>query len=143
MINEEALSFKRGDLVEFTLHLGGGPKKSRGLVLNTAVLFGRGARQLWIVDIDGASPQQESEWLRKKHIVHEEDIIARIPSVMIGTDTLLRENPISFPVQNGGNSVPVETPAITVTIPFPVTPQQEQMISEGNQTGDIRSTVET
>jgi hypothetical protein len=41
MMNEDALVYKRGDLVEFTLHLGGGPKRCRGLVLNTAVLYGR------------------------------------------------------------------------------------------------------
>jgi hypothetical protein len=120
VIDEEALWFKRGELVEFNLHLGGGTKRSRGLVLNTAVLFGRGARQLWIVDIDDASPQQESQWLRKKHIVHEEDIVGCIPSVMIGTDTLLRDNPISFPVHNGKSGL-VDTPAVTVTIPVPVT----------------------
>ena len=54
MINEDALCYKRGDLVEFELTLGGGTKTCRGLVLNTAVLFGRGARQLWILDVDDA-----------------------------------------------------------------------------------------
>ena len=42
MINEDKLWYKRGDLVEFNLNLGGGPKTCKGLVLNTAVLFGRG-----------------------------------------------------------------------------------------------------
>jgi hypothetical protein len=118
VIDEEALWFKRGQLVEFHLHLGGGTKRSRGLVLNTAVLFGRGARQLWIVDIDDASPQQESQWMRKKHLVHEEDIIASIPSVLIGIDTLLRDNPVTFPVDNGNPGL-VETAAFTVTISVP------------------------
>ena len=66
MIDEEALAYKRGDLVEFTLHLGGGPKRCRGLVLNTAVFFGRAARQVWVVDMDNATPQQEAQWTKKK-----------------------------------------------------------------------------
>ena len=84
MINEEALWYQRGDLVEFHLNLGGGSKTCRGLVLNTAVLFGRGARQVWILDMDGATPEQEAHWTKRKHIVHEEDITSRIPSVVIG-----------------------------------------------------------
>lgn len=118
MINEDALWYKRGDLVEFHLNLCGGRKTCRGLVLNTAVLFGRGARQVWILDMDDATPEQEAHWTKKKHIVHEEDIISRIPSVVIGADTLLRDNPISFPVHNGKE--PVETPAVTVTIAVPL-----------------------
>jgi hypothetical protein len=55
MISEDALWYKRGELVEFKLSLGGGAKRCRGLVLNTAVLFGRGARQIWIVDMDDAT----------------------------------------------------------------------------------------
>ena len=101
MIDENALWYKRGDLVEFDLRLGGGPKRCRGLVLNTAVLFGRGARQLWILDMDDATPELEKLWTKKKHIVHEEDIISSIPSTVIGGDTLLRDNPVSFPVQDG------------------------------------------
>src|SRR5579864_2377581 len=101
MINEEALWYKRGDLVEFKLTLGGGPKTCRGLVLNTAVLFGRGARQLWILDMDDATPDLNSHWTNKKHIVHEEDILCILPSVVIGGDTILRDNPISYPVHNG------------------------------------------
>ncbi len=119
MINEDALSYKRGDLVEFRLQLGGGPKRCRGLVLNTAVLFGRGARQIWILDMDDATPEQEDQWTKKKHIVHEEDIVALIPSVVIGGDTLLRDNPISFPVHDGKAGL-VETPAVSVTIAVPV-----------------------
>jgi hypothetical protein len=80
MIDEDALWYKRGDLVEFNLHLGGGTKRCRGLVLNTAVLFGRGARQLWILDMDDASPELEAQWTKKKHLVHEEDIISRVSS---------------------------------------------------------------
>jgi hypothetical protein len=118
MIKEDALWYQRGDLVEFQLQLGGGTKTSRGLVLNTAVLYGRGARQVWILDMDGATPEQEAYWTKKKHIVHEEDIRSRIPSVVIGADTLLRDNPISFPVHNGKEAV--EMPAVTVTIAVPV-----------------------
>jgi hypothetical protein len=118
MINEEALVYKRGDLVEFTLHLGGGPKRCRGLVLNTAVLFGRAARQVWIVDIDNATPEQDAHWARKKHIVPEVEISCLVPSVLIGRDTLLRDNPISYPVQNGRDVE--EIPAVTVSIALPV-----------------------
>jgi hypothetical protein len=76
MINEDALVYKRGDLVEFTLHLGGGQKRCRGLVLNTAVLHGRAARQVWIVDMDDAtaharSPmdQEKTHYFRKGNLV--------------------------------------------------------------------------
>jgi len=65
MINEEALVYQRGDLVEFTLHLGGGPKRCRGLVLNTAVLCGSAARQVWILDMDDATPSRKSNGLRR------------------------------------------------------------------------------
>jgi hypothetical protein len=119
MIDENALWYKRGDLVEFNLRLGGGPKRCRGLVLNTAVLFGRGARQLWILDMDDATPELEASWTRKKHIVHEEDIIASIPSTVIGGDTLLRDNPVCFPVQDGKAGL-VERPAIVVTVASPL-----------------------
>lgn len=118
MINEDALSYKRGDLVEFKLNLGGGPKKCRGLVLNTAVLFGRGARQIWILDMDDATPEQQAHWTNKKHIVHEEDIISALPSVFIGADTILRDNPISYPVQDGKRGL-WDIPAVTVTIAVP------------------------
>ena len=63
-------------------------------MLNTAVLFGRGARQLWILDMDDPTPELVAQWTNKKHIVHEEDIVASIPSVPIGIDTLLRDNPM-------------------------------------------------
>lgn len=118
MIDENALSYKRGDLVEFQLRLGGGPKRCRGLVLNTAVLFGRAARQLWILDMDDPTPQLEAAWTKRKHIVHEEEIIALIPSTVIGGDTLLRDNPVSYPVQNGRETV--EILAVTLSIAFPV-----------------------
>lgn len=118
MINEDALSYKRGDLVEFKLHLGAGPKRCRGLVLNTAVLFGRAARQVWIIDMDDATPAQESHWTKKKHIIPEGEIIALLPSVLIGRDTLLRDNPVCFPVQNGKGVI--ETPAVSVNVALPV-----------------------
>jgi hypothetical protein len=118
MINEDALAYRRGTLVEFHLSLGGGAKKCRGLVLNTAVLYGRGARQLWILDMDDGTPELQALWTRKKHVVHEEDIVAAIPAVVIGAETLLRDNPICFPVDNGPPGL-VEIPAVTVTIPVP------------------------
>jgi len=40
--------------------------------------MGRGARQLWIVDMDDATPEQKNQWTNKKHIVHEEDIISKL-----------------------------------------------------------------
>lgn len=135
MINEEALVYKRGDLVEFTLNLGGGPKRCRGLVLNTAVLFGRAARQVWIVDMEGATPQQEAQWTKKKHIVPEGEISCLIPSVLIGRDTLLRDNPVCYPVQNDKDVL--EIPAVTVSIAMPVPPLLEnkpQETEEGNAT---------
>ena len=132
MIDEEALWYKRGDLVEFKLNLGGGPKRCRGLVLNTAVLFGRGARQMWILDMDDATPSQQAQWTNKKHIVHEEDIIAAIPSVVIGADTILRDNPVSYPVDDGTRGLR-DTPAVTVTIHVP-TPVTEPAKTELDQT---------
>lgn len=117
MIDESTLSGKRGELVEFQLCLGGGSKKCRGLILNTAVLCGRGARQLWILDMDDATPELERLWTKKKHIVHEEDIIARIPSTLIGGETLLRDNPVCFVVQNDAGVI--ETPAIEVMVALP------------------------
>ena len=118
MTNEDALWYKRGDLVEFALILGGGPKTCRGLVLNTAVLFGRGARQIWILDMDDATPELQSQWVNKKHIVHEEDIISRLPQVVIGADTILRDNPVTYPVHDMQRGLH-EIPAVTVTIPVP------------------------
>lgn len=129
MIDERALSYKRGDLVEFQLRLGGGPKKCRGLILNTAVLYGRAARQLWILDMDDPTPQLEAAWTKRKHIVHEEDIIAHIPSTVIGGDTLLRDNPVCFLVQNGREIV--EIPAVTVNVALPV---QHPVVRESDGT---------
>lgn len=123
MIYEDALSYKRGDLVEFKLNLGGGPKHCRGLVVNTAVLFGRGARQIWILEMDGATPEEEAQWINRKHIVSELDIAALIPRVVIGADTILRDNPVSFPVHDPKLGV-VEIPAITATVAVP-TPSKE------------------
>jgi hypothetical protein len=60
----------------------------------------RAARQVWVVDMDDATPQQEAHWTTKKLIVPERDIVCLISSVLIGRDTLLRDNPICFPVQN-------------------------------------------
>jgi len=118
MINEDALWYKRGDFVEFDLKLGGGPKRCRGLVVNTAVLFGRGARQIWIVDMDDATPEQQKVWTNRKHIIHEEDILSRMSSVLIVGDTILRDNPICYPVHDGTDGFR-EIPAVTVTIAVP------------------------
>lgn len=122
MINEEALWYKRGDLVEFKLQLAGGAKTCRGLVLNTAVLFGRGARQVWILDMDGASSEQAAHWINKKHILHEEEITGAVPRVVIGADTILRDNPVSFPVHDAKRGV-TDTPAVTLTVAVPLSPE--------------------
>ena len=122
-MNEDALWYKRGDLVEFMLNLGGGQKICRGLVLNTAVLFGRGARQIWILDMDGATPEQQLQWTNKKHIVHEEDIMSKLPTVVIGADTILRDNPVSYPVHDAKRG-PHEIPAVTVTIAVPISTRE-------------------
>ena len=50
--------------------------------------------------MDGATPQQEAQSTKKKHIVPEGEISGLIPTVLIGRDTLLRDNPICYPVQN-------------------------------------------
>ena len=79
MIDETQLSYQRGTLVEFRLTLGGGPKRCRGLILNTAVLMGKAARQVWILDMDDPTPQLEAQWTKKKFIVPEGDILCIIP----------------------------------------------------------------
>jgi hypothetical protein len=119
VINENELWYQRGTLVEFKLNLGGGPKTCRGLVLNTAVMTGRGAREVWKLDMDNASPEQQNQWTNKKHIVHEEDIMATIPQTVIGADTILRDNPISYPVMDLKRGT-WDTPAVSITIAVPV-----------------------
>jgi hypothetical protein len=131
MIKEDALAFGRGELVDFVLHLGGGKKRCRGLVLNTAVLFGRAARQIWIVDMDNPTPQQQAHWTNRKHIVYEEDIVSIISSVLIGRDTLLRDNPICYPVQDAMSGL-VASPALTVTVAIPA---PEKIPSPADETG--------
>lgn len=118
MIDESQLSYPRGTLVEFRLHLGGGAKTCRGLVLNTAVLMGKGARQVWILDMDDSTHALEAQWTKKKFIVPENDLLCIIPNTVIGGETLLRDNPVSYPVRDMNGER--ETPAIEVTIPFPV-----------------------
>jgi hypothetical protein len=123
MIDETQLSYQRGTLVEFRLTLGAGPKTCRGLVLNTAVLMGKAARQVWILDMDDATPELAAQWTKKKYIVPEGDILCIIPQVVIGGDTLLRDNPVCYPVRDLKGER--ETPAVEVTVPLPVsTPQQ-------------------
>jgi hypothetical protein len=122
VIDENALWYKRGDLVEFKLNLAGGAKTCRGLVLNTAVLFGRGARQLWIVDMDDATPEETARWTSKKYIIGENEIGCLIPSVLIGRDTLLRDNPICYPVQNGADVMEIPTVTVNVALPLPPDP---------------------
>jgi hypothetical protein len=119
MINEEELSYKRGDLVEFKLTLGGGPRRCRGIVLNTAVLYGRAARQIWVLDMDDATLELNDRWRNKKIIVPEGDVVSLIPAIPIGRDTLLRENPVCCPVRDLKRGE-WETPAITVTVAVPV-----------------------
>jgi hypothetical protein len=130
MISEDALWYKRGELVEFKLSLGGGAKSCRGLVLNTAVLFGRGARQIWIVDMDCATDDQKKYWIGRKHIVHEEDISSRIGAELIGADTLLRDNPLSYPVNDGKDGLR-EIPAVTLTISMPATAAATDNVQQG------------
>lgn len=122
MIDEKELSYQRGTLVEFRLTLGGGAKTCRGLVLNTAVLLGKGARQVWILDMDDPTPELASQWTKRKYIVPEGDITSVIPRVVIGSDTLLRDNPVCFPVRDMKGER--ETPAVEVTIPLPVSTAQ-------------------
>jgi len=118
MINEEELSYKRGELVEFKIHLGGGPRRGPGIVLNTAVLYGRAARQIWVLDMDDATPEINARWTNKKIIIPEGDVVALIPSVPIGRETLLRENPVCCPVRDFKRGE-WETPAIMVTVAVP------------------------
>lgn len=125
MIYEDALAYKRGDLVEFKLNLGGGSKHCRGLVVNTAVQFGRGARQIWILEMEGATPEQNAHWINRKHIVPEGDIIAIIPRVVIGADTILRDNPVCFPVHDPKLGM-IEIAAITATVAVPAPEKAQQ-----------------
>jgi hypothetical protein len=118
MIDEKELSYQRGTLVEFRLTLGGGAKTCRGFVLNTAVLMGKGARQVWILDMDDATPELAAQWTKRKYIVPEGDISCIIPQVVIGGDTLLRDNPVCYPVRDLKGER--ETLAVEVTIPIPV-----------------------
>ena len=123
MIDETQLAFPRGTLVEFRLHLGGGTKTCRGLVLNTAVLMGKGARQVWVLDMDDPTPQLEAQWTKKKFIVPEGDILCIIPSTVIGGETLLRDNPVCYPVRDMHGER--EVPAVEVTMPFPMPSTQQ------------------
>jgi hypothetical protein len=135
MINEEELSYKRGELVEFKIHLGGGPRRGRGVVLNTAVLYGRAARQIWVLDMDDATPEINARWTNKKIIIPEGDVVALIPSVPIGRETLLRENPVCCPVRDLKRGE-WETPAIMVTVAVPFSAAAPPKIVEGPQKQD-------
>jgi hypothetical protein len=130
MIDESQLSYPRGTLVEFRLHLGGGTKTCRGLVLNTAVCVGKGARQVWVLDMDDPTPALEAQWTRKKFIVPENDILCIIPRTVIGQETLLRDNPVCYPVRDLHGER--EIPAVEVTVPLPVA-QSSQSIQEGKE----------
>jgi hypothetical protein len=68
--------------------------------------------------MEDATSEQEAQWTKKKHIVPEREISCSIPGVPIGRDTLLRDNPVCYPVQNGREAV--EIPAVTVSIALPV-----------------------
>jgi len=67
-------------------------------VLNTAVLYGRAARQIWILDMDDATPELDARWKTRRCSSRREIFISLIPEVPIGRDTLLRDNP-SCPVR--------------------------------------------
>lgn len=140
MINEEELWYKRGDLVEFKLNIARGPRKCRGVVLKTAVLYGRGARQIWVLDIDDATPDLNARWTNKKVLVHEEDIVSGIASVPIGRDSLLRENPVCCPVRSFKGEW--ETPAIMVTVAIPVSAAAPPKVVEENEKMEGRDTDE-
>lgn len=131
MINEEELWYKRGDLVEFKLNIAGGPRKCRGVVLNTAVLYGRGARQIWVLDLDDATDELNARWKNKKLLIHEEDIVSGIPTVPIGRDSLLRENPVCCPVRSFKGEW--ETPAIIVTVAIPLSAAVPPKIAEESE----------
>jgi len=133
MINEEELSYKRGDLVEFKLMLGGGTRHCRGIVLNTAVLYGRAARQIWVLEIDDATAELNARWTNKKMIVPEGDVLSLIPAVPIGRDTLLRENPVCCPVRDMKRGE-WETPAITMTVAIPVSAAKPPKFAEEVET---------
>jgi hypothetical protein len=135
MINEEERWYKRGELVEFTIHLGGGPRRGRGVVLNTAVLYGRAARQIWVLDMDDATPEINARWTNKKIIIPEGDVVSLIPSVPIGRDTLLRENPVCCPVRDLKRGE-WETPAIMVTVAVPFSAAAPPKIVEEPQKQD-------
>jgi hypothetical protein len=88
--------------------------------------------------MDDATPQQEAHWTKKKHLVPEGEISCLISSVLIGRDTLLRENPICYPVQNGREVV--EIPALTVSIALPVPhPAGPQKTEEATATTELSS----
>lgn len=128
MIDEKYLSYQRGTLVEFRLALGGGAKTCCGFVLNTAVLMGKGARQVWILDMDDATPEVAARWTKRKHIVPEGDIVSVISQVVIGGDTLLRDNPVCYPVRDLKGER--ETPAVEVTISLPAFTRQRERSSD-------------
>jgi len=73
------------------------------------------ARQIWVLDIDDATDELNARWTNKKLLVHEEDIVSAIPSVPIGRDSLLRENPVCCPVRSFKGEW--ETPAIMALSP--------------------------
>jgi hypothetical protein len=52
--------------------------------------------------------------------VPEADIVAIIPNTVIGGETLLRDNPVCYPVRDMHGER--EIPAVEVTIPLPVSP---------------------
>jgi hypothetical protein len=87
--------------------------------------------------MDGGTPEQQTHWVNKKHIVHEEDIISRIPSVVIGADTILRDNPISYPVNDGKEGLR-EIPAVTVTISMPVPVRGTENVRDSEESASTK-----
>jgi hypothetical protein len=85
--------------------------------------MGKGARQVWILDMDDPTPQLEAQWTKKKHIVPEGDIICIIPNTVIGGATLLRDNPV-YPIRDERGER--EIPAVEVSVPLPVLSNQPE-----------------
>jgi len=110
----------------------------RGFV-NTAVLYGRAARQIWILDMDDTTPELNARWTNKKIIVPEGDIVSLVPAVPIGRDTLLRENPVCCPVRDLIRGE-WETPAITVTVAVPISAAAPPKFAEEAEKQDDSNT---
>jgi len=82
MINEEELSYKRGEVSSSSLALGDGPKRLQSGPFSTPPCStGRGGRQIWILDMDDATPELDARWKNKKMLVPGEISSLLIPEV--------------------------------------------------------------